>query len=197
MLETRSNFATFVPVFLGRPKLANQSPPLLQMVCGRCVRPLVGAIAQTRSGLTGATAIVSTLLTVVGQPKRPMSAGKGGFKRGLPCLPSNDSISACGAQRSLSGGLKLPPHSPSLPYSPSLPHTRMLQRPGAEKHQNRSLFHMHSCPADLPHKPVLEGMEEEWMNKEMKEEKKRRKKNDDDEEEEKKRRGRRRMNTPL
>ena len=45
--------------------------------------------------LTGATAILSTLLTVVGQPKTPMSAGKGGFRRGLPCLPSRDSINAC------------------------------------------------------------------------------------------------------
>lgn len=44
--------------------------------------------------LTGATAIVSTLLTVVGQPKRPISAGNGGFRRGLPCLPSMDSMSA-------------------------------------------------------------------------------------------------------
>ncbi len=45
--------------------------------------------------LTGATAIVSTLLTVVGQPNRPTSAGNGGFRRGLPALPSNDSISDC------------------------------------------------------------------------------------------------------
>merc|ERR1711963_1362670 len=37
------------PEFLVRPMLANQSPPLLQMV--------------------GATATVSTLVTVVGQPK--------------------------------------------------------------------------------------------------------------------------------
>ncbi len=44
--------------------------------------------------VTGATATVSTLATVVGQPKTPMSAGKGGFRRGLPCLPSKDSIKA-------------------------------------------------------------------------------------------------------
>ena len=39
---------SLVPVFFGRPKPANQSPPRRRMV--------------------GATAIVSTLLTVVGQP---------------------------------------------------------------------------------------------------------------------------------
>jgi len=43
---------------------------------------------------TGATATVSTLATVVGQPKTPTSAGKGGFKRGFPCLPSKDSMRA-------------------------------------------------------------------------------------------------------
>merc|ERR1711963_1163704 len=62
------------PEFLVRPMLANQSPPLLQMV--------------------GATATVSTLVTVVGQPKTPTSAGNGGFRRGLPCSPSRLSIKA-------------------------------------------------------------------------------------------------------
>lgn len=45
--------------------------------------------------LTGATAIVSTLFTVVGQPKTPTSAGNGGFRRGFPAFPSSDSISDC------------------------------------------------------------------------------------------------------
>lgn len=63
---------SLVPVFLGRPKAANQSPPRRQIV--------------------GATATVSTLLTVVGQPKTPTSAGKGGLSRGLPALPSKDSM---------------------------------------------------------------------------------------------------------
>merc|ERR1719370_466055 len=57
-----------------RPIPANQSPPLLQMV--------------------GATATVSTLVTVVGQPKTPTSAGNGGFRRGFPCFPSRLSIKA-------------------------------------------------------------------------------------------------------
>merc|ERR1719430_904836 len=57
-----------------RPMPANQSPPLLQMV--------------------GATATVSTLVTVVGQPKTPTSAGNGGFRRGFPCFPSRLSIKA-------------------------------------------------------------------------------------------------------
>lgn len=43
---------------------------------------------------TGATAMVSTLFTVVGQPKTPTSAGNGGFSLGLPCFPSIDSMSA-------------------------------------------------------------------------------------------------------
>ena len=63
-----------LPVFLGLPNEANHSPPLLQIV--------------------GATATVSTLVTVVGQPKTPTSAGNGGFRRGLPCLPSKLSIKA-------------------------------------------------------------------------------------------------------
>ena len=54
----------FGPEFLGLPKLANHVPPLLQ--------------------ISGATATVSTLVTVVGQPKTPTSAGNGGFNRGLP-----------------------------------------------------------------------------------------------------------------
>lgn len=58
---------SLVPWFRGRPNPANQAPPRRHMV--------------------GATATVSTLATVVGHPKRPTSAGKGGLRRGLPCLP--------------------------------------------------------------------------------------------------------------
>jgi hypothetical protein len=50
--------------------------------------------------LTGATAIVSTLLTVVGQPNTPMSAGNGGLSRGLPALPSSDSMRDCKRNKS-------------------------------------------------------------------------------------------------
>ena len=64
---------SFVPVLRGRPNDANQSPPRRQMV--------------------GATAIVSTLLTVDGQPNKPTSAGNGGLRRGLPAFPSSDSMS--------------------------------------------------------------------------------------------------------
>ena len=49
-------------IFLGLPKEANHFPPLLKIV--------------------GTTAIVSTLLTIVGQPYRPTKAGKGGFNLG-------------------------------------------------------------------------------------------------------------------
>ena len=65
---------SLVPALFLRPKLANQSAPRRRMV--------------------GATATVSTFVTVVGQPYRPTPAGNGGFKRGFPCLPSSDSMSA-------------------------------------------------------------------------------------------------------
>merc|ERR1711976_641846 len=50
--------------------------------------------AGPRRQIVGATAMVSTLLTVVGQPKTPTAAGNGGLSRGFPCLPSIDSIKA-------------------------------------------------------------------------------------------------------
>mmetsp|Transcript_37599 Transcript_37599/g.93363 ORF Transcript_37599/g.93363 Transcript_37599/m.93363 type:complete len:207 (+) Transcript_37599:683-1303(+) len=62
---------SLVPVLFLRPKPANQSPP--------------------RRIIVGATATVSTLVTVVGQPYRPAFAGKGGLSLGLPVLPSRDS----------------------------------------------------------------------------------------------------------
>ena len=57
-----------------RPRPLNQEGPLRRMV--------------------GATATVSTLVTVDGQPYRPTLAGKGGLRRGLPCLPSRLSMRA-------------------------------------------------------------------------------------------------------
>ena len=51
-----------MPVFLGFPIEENHFPPLLNIV--------------------GTTAIVSTLLTIVGQPYKPTNAGKGGFNLG-------------------------------------------------------------------------------------------------------------------
>lgn len=65
---------TFVPWLRSRPNDENHAAPRLHMA--------------------GAAAIVSTLFTVVGQPNKPISAGNGGFKRGLPCLPSMDSSRA-------------------------------------------------------------------------------------------------------
>merc|ERR1719499_28880 len=63
---------SLVPWLFFLPKPANQEPPRRQIV--------------------GATATVSTLVTVLGHPYRPTFAGNGGFKRGLPCFPSSDSI---------------------------------------------------------------------------------------------------------
>ena len=61
----------FEPVLFSLPSPENHLEPRLKMV--------------------GDTAIVSTLFTVVGQPYKPTPAGKGGFNRGWPFLPSKDS----------------------------------------------------------------------------------------------------------
>ena len=61
---------SLVPRLLGLPKDENQDAPLLMIV--------------------GQTATVSTLVTVVGHPKTPTLAGKGGLSLGFPGLPSSD-----------------------------------------------------------------------------------------------------------
>lgn len=65
---------SLVPWLFLRPNCVNHSGPLRRMV--------------------GATATVSTLVTVEGQPYRPTLAGNGGLSLGFPCLPSRDSIKA-------------------------------------------------------------------------------------------------------
>ena len=55
-----------LPEFRGLPNDKNQEPPRLQ--------------------ISGATATVSTLVTVVGHPNTPTSAGNGGFNRGFPYI---------------------------------------------------------------------------------------------------------------
>src|SRR5690606_31551397 len=65
---------SLVPLFFGLPNWLNHSPPLRQIV--------------------GATATVSTFVTVVGQPYKPMLAGNGGLSLGFPCFPSKLSIKA-------------------------------------------------------------------------------------------------------
>ena len=62
------------PALFLRPNWENHSGPLRSMV--------------------GATATVSTFVTVEGHPYRPTLAGNGGFRRGLPCFPSSDSMRA-------------------------------------------------------------------------------------------------------
>src|SRR5437588_12376018 len=64
---------TFGPEFRGRPIELNHAAPRRMMV--------------------GATAMLSTLLTVDGQPYSPTAAGNGGFSRGRPFLPSRLSSS--------------------------------------------------------------------------------------------------------
>src|ERR1700761_7996153 len=58
----------FGPEFLGRPNELNHAAP--------------------RRMIVGATAMLSTLFTVDGQPYRPTAAGNGGLRRGSPFLPS-------------------------------------------------------------------------------------------------------------
>ena len=63
-----------VPPFFGVPNFAYQSAPP-RIMCGTF-------------------ASVSALLMTVGPPQRPTTAGKGGRIRGMPRLPSSDSIRA-------------------------------------------------------------------------------------------------------
>ena len=56
---------------------------------------LIAFISASIATVLGTTAaIVSTLLTTVGQPYKPAIAGKGGLIRGFPLFPSNDSSKA-------------------------------------------------------------------------------------------------------
>jgi hypothetical protein len=64
----------FVPVLLPEPIFEYSSPPIIT----------IGPTA----------AIVSTLLTTVGEAYKPATAGNGGFSLGLPRLPSSDSSKA-------------------------------------------------------------------------------------------------------
>ena len=80
-----------------------------------------------RCMMGGSAARVSTLLMSVGQPYRPATAGKGGFSRGWPRLPSRLSSSAVSSPQMyapaprysvMSNGLPGPSASgPSLPAS--------------------------------------------------------------------------------
>ena len=63
----------FVPLLFGLPNEVNHKLPLLIIV--------------------GQTATVSTLVTVDGQFRKPLFAGKGGFNLGLPGFPYKLSIS--------------------------------------------------------------------------------------------------------
>merc|ERR1712216_1070933 len=68
------------------PEIANNLVPELFL------RPKPANHGAPRRQISGATETVSTLATVEGHPKAPMAAGNGGFIRGLPILPSRDSM---------------------------------------------------------------------------------------------------------
>ena len=70
------------------PLMANSFTPALFL------RPRLLNHAGPRRRIVGDTDIVSQFVTVVGHPYRPALAGNGGFRRGLPCLPSSDSSCA-------------------------------------------------------------------------------------------------------
>ena len=65
---------SFGPPFFSGPIFANHSAPCSMM--------------------SGTLQSVSTLLTAVGQPYRPATAGNGGLMRGCARFPSSDSMSA-------------------------------------------------------------------------------------------------------
>src|SRR3954468_4889899 len=65
---------SFGPPFFSGPSPANHSGPFTTML--------------------GTLQSVSTLLTAVGQPYRPTTAGNGGLSHGCARLPSSDSMSA-------------------------------------------------------------------------------------------------------
>mmetsp|Transcript_9293 Transcript_9293/g.30685 ORF Transcript_9293/g.30685 Transcript_9293/m.30685 type:complete len:211 (-) Transcript_9293:483-1115(-) len=98
---------SLVPVLFLRPNPANQDGPRRRMV--------------------GATATVSTFVTVVGQPYKPTPAGKGGLSRGLPCFPSSDSIRAVSSPQMYAPAPKCKLTSKSYP----VPHAFLPRRPAA------------------------------------------------------------------
>ena len=55
--------------------------------------PIVAYSAPLIDTIAGSVASVSTLLISVGPAYRPSTAGNGGFRRGLPRLPSSESSS--------------------------------------------------------------------------------------------------------
>ena len=56
--------------------------------------PISANFAPPMRRITGTFISVSTLLISVGPRYRPWTAGNGGFRRGLPRLPSSESSSA-------------------------------------------------------------------------------------------------------
>src|SRR5688572_22051125 len=73
------------------PQTDHNLVPVLFGLSGRDIF-LYHSPPLTRIG--GTAASVSTLLIVVGMPKRPEAAGNGGLMRGLPRFPSSEFISA-------------------------------------------------------------------------------------------------------
>lgn len=83
------------------PLMANSFVPELRS------RPIPANHFAPRRMIVGTTATVSTLVTVVGHPNNPTSAGKGGFNRGFPCFPSSDSINEVSSPQIYAPALKI------------------------------------------------------------------------------------------
>ena len=64
------------------------------LTCLEIPKSLVPRLFSFPNPVNHSAAMVSTLVIVEGQPKRPTPAGIGGLRRGFPCLPSKLSIKA-------------------------------------------------------------------------------------------------------
>src|SRR3990170_3061256 len=74
--------------------LPHTDQSLVPVLFGLSARPIFLYHSPPFTRMGGTAASVSTLLIVVGMPKRPAAAGNGGLMRGLPRFPSREFINA-------------------------------------------------------------------------------------------------------
>ncbi len=80
--------SSYTPGFATLPlRQKSRVPPLRS-------EPILAYSAPPMRKIWGTVAKVSALLMTVGPPYSPTTAGKGGRMRGIPRLPSSDSINA-------------------------------------------------------------------------------------------------------